>query len=555
MTDVTPSDAAGGRTSRRRSVATRVLFSYTLVTIAFAFAVGWSVIALRDAAREADLMRSGYLPLSLSLRDLVASQDTWNTQLNHVTEARNPADKQVWFDTTLRLGRPRMFAEVRARISDAFVRSGDASALDVGHDLSRQASSVEQFLSGDAERVTQLFQALDRGERARAERLRDEVVKRGSEGRRRLSLLEQDVQRYVDALLDQARARERRAQQLLLGLSAFSLLTGLLMALYARRVLRPLGTVTERAKAVARGDLTPRDVVASNDEIGELATTFEGMVGAIARASEQLLATERLATIGKMAAHVTHEIRNPLSSIALNVELLEEETSDDDKEKRALLKAIKAEVERLTALSEQYLSMARQQPLRLVEDDIGEVVVEACEFMRRDLARHKIEVKLELEPSLPTLKLDEAQLKQAMFNLLRNAGEAMPSGGVISVNVRRASGGGVDVTVDDEGSGIDQPTRAKLFEPFFTTKAHGTGLGLSITRQIVEAHGGTIVADARVPRGTRIWIHLPELGEIEPVEAVIVSERAADERRSTPEGRSRPPTDETRPSGPGWSAR
>ena len=97
------------------------------------------------------------------------------------------------------------------------------------------------------------------------------------------------------------------------------------MALYARRVLRPLALVTERAKAVASGDLKPREAIASNDEIGELAATFEGMVSAIARANEELLATERLATIGKMAAHVTHEIRNPLSSIALNVELLEDD--------------------------------------------------------------------------------------------------------------------------------------------------------------------------------------------------------------------------------------
>ena len=150
----------------------------------------------------------------------------------------------------------------------------------------------------------------------------------------------------------------------------YSALVGGVMALYTRRVLRPLRAVTERAKAVAKGDLTPRSVVATKDEIGELAATFEGMVSAIARANEQLLTSERLATIGKMAAHVTHEIRNPLSSIALNVELLEDELASGDTEGLTLLRAIKNEVDRLTALSEQYLSVARRQPLRLELEDL-----------------------------------------------------------------------------------------------------------------------------------------------------------------------------------------
>jgi two-component system, NtrC family, sensor kinase len=506
-----PREASSSPPPRRRGVAARVLATYALVTAAFALVAGWGMIAQREAAREAGLMRSGYLPLSLALRDLVASQDTWNTQLNHITDAKNPKDKLVWFETAVRLGRPRMFGEVRARISDAFVTSRESRARDVGLDLSRQTTQIEQYLGGDAERVRQLFEALDRRDGARAERLRDELVTRGSQGRRLLRSLEQDVERNVDQIIDEARARERLATRLLVALTCFMVLVGVLMGLYARRVLKPLAAVTERAKAVARGDLTPRPVVASNDEIGELAHTFEGMVDAIARANDQLLAAERLATIGKMAAHVTHEIRNPLSSIALNVELLEEDLrDDDDREKKTLLRAIKNEVERLTALSEQYLSVARRQPLRIEEEDIGELVTEACDFMRRDLERHAVTVRLDIEDLLPPLRVDEGQIKQALFNLIRNAREAMPGGGTIWVRVARASGGGVDVTIDDEGSGIDQKVLTRLFEPFFTTKGQGTGLGLAITQQIVEAHGGTITCEPRQPRGTRIWIHLPE---------------------------------------------
>lgn len=496
-----------------------MLLSYALLTAAFALSAGWGVFAQRSAAKEADLMRSGYLPLSLALRDLVANQDTWNTQLNHITTARNPADKRVWFETSLRIGRPKTFGEVRAAISRAFAKSGDEAVRAVGQDLLREASSTEELLGQDRELLTKLFDALDRGESVRADSLRDELVTRGAQGKKRMSQLEQRVEQNVDLLLDAARARERLAIRLLLALSGFTLLVGIAMALYARRVLKPLALVTARAEAVAHGDLTPQPVVASPDEIGELATTFEGMVAAIARANEQLLSSERLATIGKMAAHVTHEVRNPLSSIALNVELLEEELAEreDAKEATTLLRAIKAEVERLTGLTEQYLSVARRRPLRLEEEQVGEVVAEACAFMSGDMKRHGVELSVRSDDDLPLVRLDEAQLKQCLFNLLRNAREAMPSGGKVEVTVSRAAGGGVDVVVDDEGSGIDEATRAKLFEPFFTTKGHGTGLGLAITRQVIEDHGGTIACEARPDGGTRFWIHLPAPGEaLEP---------------------------------------
>jgi signal transduction histidine kinase len=479
--------------------------------VAFALVAGFSVLAQQRSAEETHLMRSGYFPLALAVRDLVARQDTWNSQLNHITSAKNPADIRVWFDFALRIGRPKTFAGVRAAVDRAFGTSEDEAARGARDELMHETSSIEQFLAGDAERLARLYEALDENP-AQAERMRDELVTRGSQASRRLSKLEQRVEHHVDTLLDRARARERLAIRLLVALSALTLLVGVIMTLYARRVLAPLALVTERAKAVARGDLEPRPVINSQDEIGELSATFEGMVSAIARANEQLVAAERLATIGKMAAHVTHEIRNPLSSIALNLELLEDELSSvaDAKEGRTLLTAIEKEVERLSALSQQYLTFARRQPLDFESEDVGEIVREAVDFVKREFERHEVELELELEPDLPRARADEGQLKQAVFNLLRNAREAMPAGGRVSVGVKRAIGGGVDVVIDDEGVGIDEQARARLFEPFFTTKSHGTGLGLAITRQIVEAHSGTIACEARRGgRGTRVWIHLP----------------------------------------------
>lgn len=492
---------------RRRTVATRVLLSFVIVTVAFAFVAGWSLVALRRAADEAVLMRTGYLPLATALHDAVASQDVYNTQLNHITTAKNPADKKVWFDLALRRGRPQMFADLRVALARAF-EGGDPSLVNIGRELAAEATAIETFLEGDRELLARLFDALQRRDEKAAESLREQLVTRGYQGKKRLSDLAQRVERLVDALITQARARERLALQLLVALSVFTVLVGIVMAFYARRVLAPLAKVTERAKAVARGDLTPHPAIASNDEIGELAQTFEGMVSAISKANADLLASERLATIGKMAAHVTHEIRNPLSSLALNAELLEEELGDNP-EAVSLHRAIKSEIDRLTALSERYLSVARRKPPRFEEEDLAELCREALDFVRPELERHGVRAQLDIAQDLPPLKVDEGQIRQALYNLIRNAREATPAGGKVIVSVAHATDGGVDVAVEDEGPGIDEEVRAKLFEPFFTTKGHGTGLGLVITREVVEAHGGTIACLPRDPKGTRFVIHFP----------------------------------------------
>lgn len=500
----------------RKTVAARVLASYAIIMTAFALAAGWSVVVQRRAADEARLMRDGYLPLSGKVRDLAAKQETWRTQLNHMPRAENPADVRAWLVSAARIGRPDTFGQVRAGISRAFLASNDATTRRIGRELMRETSAIEEFMAGDAERLQKLFAAIDRNDKAQRDKLQDELVSRGNYAARRLDQLEQRVLRHVDVLLTAAQARERLAIRILIALSAFTVLVGVIMALYARRVLSPLALVTERAKAVTRGDLRPRPPVVSNDEIGEFSATFESMVAAIARANEQLLAAERLATIGKMAAHVTHEIRNPLSSMALNVELLEDEVSSSDEEARALIRAIRVEVERLTALSEQYLSFARRQPFRLEDENLADVLAEACDFMRKDLERHGVELRLERPSRELRARVDEAQIKQAIYNLVRNAQEAMPGGGKITVSLVEGAEGGVDILVDDEGSGLDEEARQHLFEPFFTTKHHGTGLGLAITKQIVESHSGAIRCELRPGGGTRMVIHLPGKTDAEP---------------------------------------
>jgi two-component system NtrC family sensor kinase len=502
----------GQRLFAQRSVTQRVTLSYLIVTFAFSLVAGWNVYALRTATLEAELLRSGYLPLALALRDTLHNQDIWSILLNHVTSAKNPATIRVWFDSFLAVGRPRAFEEVRSALVRAFGdQNPELQAL--GERLASEATDIERFFADDAEFMVRLFDALSARDDERAEALRDELVRRGHVGGRRLVGLERTVKGSVDVLLDDARARERLAARLLVISASFTVIVGLFVAWHARRLLAPLAQVTERAQAVARGDMTPRPVVAKNDEIGELAVTFESMVSAIARANAELLASERLAAIGKMAAQVTHEVRNPLSSLALNVELLEEELGERGGEASQLLESIKLEVERLTQLTEKYLSLARRSRPDFQEEDLGLVVRDAVVSSQAELAQHAIRTELSIEPHLPALALDETQIRQVMLNLIRNAREAMAGGGELSVAVRAERPPEpperLQISVEDSGGGMDDETRERLFEPFFTTKRHGNGLGLAITLEIVEAHGGTIRCERREPHGTRFVIELP----------------------------------------------
>jgi signal transduction histidine kinase len=230
----------------------------------------------------------------------------------------------------------------------------------------------------------------------------------------------------------------------------------------------------------------------------------------VGRAQSRAVANERLAAIGKMAAHVTHEIRNPLSSIGLNIELLEEELASGQVsgEAKSLLTSITREVQRLEHLSEEYLRVARLPQPRMEADDLASTVRDIVEFARPEMDRAGLELALEVADEVPPALFDEGQIRQALLNMMRNAREAMPDGGRIDVSVR-ADGMSVVVGVDDRGAGIPDDVRSRIFDPFFSTKGEGTGLGLAITRQIVEAHGGSIACEARAGGGTSFRILLP----------------------------------------------
>lgn len=243
----------------------------------------------------------------------------------------------------------------------------------------------------------------------------------------------------------------------------------------------------------------------------------------------RLIQSERLAAMGKMAAHVTHEVRNPLSSIGLNVEVLTEELQDAGPDVAVPLRAIQREIDRLTGITEEYLRLARLPAPRLEPEDLGAVASEVARFVERELAASSSRVELDVEPDLPLVAADEAQIRQALLNLIRNGREAMPQGGPITVTVRR-NGQGVELAVRDRGEGIPSERRERVFDLFFSTKERGTGLGLSLTQQIVVAHRGRIRCEDAPGGGTVFVMWFPEAqgGASERSQPAPSEERAED---------------------------
>ena len=253
--------------------------------------------------------------------------------------------------------------------------------------------------------------------------------------------------------------------------------------------------------------VTPFGDEAGEDGIRGVLVVADDVSDAVATKS-RLIQTERLAAIGRMAAHVTHEVRNPLSSIGLNVDLLGDEIQDAGPESKGILASIQQELERLESITEEYLRLARLPEPSLAPENPTHLLRDTAEFVRREMDASGVALQLDLASQLPAVAMDESQLRQALLNLLRNAREAMPDGGTAKLEAMRYDGG-VRVQVHDEGAGIPEEEREHVFDLFYTTKERGTGLGLPLTQQIVVAHGGTIVCKPRHPHGTTFEVWLP----------------------------------------------
>lgn len=230
------------------------------------------------------------------------------------------------------------------------------------------------------------------------------------------------------------------------------------------------------------------------------------------RREAQLRRAESLASLTTLAAGVAHEIKNPLGSISIHIQLIKKATQNNETVDTAFLErhlgVVDEEIERLNKIVVDFLFAVRPMDVQLREADPGELVNDLAEFIRPEAERVGVEVRAEIAKDLPLVRLDVRLMKQALLNLAKNALAAMPGGGELCM-IAAHEEDEVRISVEDSGVGISEEDLPKIFEPYFTTKDNGTGLGLTITFKIVREHGGEITVSSKPGLGSTFTIHLP----------------------------------------------
>lgn len=489
----------------RFSIRSKILLGFVVVLLTFGVATAYGVWAVHTLGQQLRLVALGYSNLRLELQD----QQTMQANLQRRLHERRPEHvagllEEVAADRKLR----RLRLDTTRQHVDELRRSlsrEDAVFLDV-HIATKLAT------------LAALYETTERAPRSAAGPEEEQVA-------RLLQELSQQLTGKVIEVVNTGSRHEARAGFLTMGLSLWASLCSAVVLWMVQATLRPLRRLAESAKEVARGNYKQRVLVDSVDEVGVLGREFNAMAAALAERELRLRRTEQLAAVGKMAAQITHEIRNPLTSIGLHAELLADEVVAGNAEAEKIAKAICKEVDRLTDITEEYLRFARLPQPRLEAVDVNALLGGLSTFLKEELGRRGVVLSLKLGQGLPRASADDNQLRQVLLNLIRNAAEAMADQPaqlrtlcLMTRTLLEKSGANepptdapmLAIDVIDDGPGVLETQQRQIFEPFFSTKPGGTGLGLALCVETIARHGGKIVLESPVAhgRGARFTVEL-----------------------------------------------
>lgn len=274
---------------------------------------------------------------------------------------------------------------------------------------------------------------------------------------------------------------------------------------------KPLEKLTAQLDSIGEGNLALPPAISSHDELGRLAAAISQMSYRLREQRDTIRHTDRLGTVGTLAAGVAHELGTPLNVVSGRAELIASGKLSGQ-EVKASARTIKSESDRMTAIIRHLLDFARQQTCPHVVVDLSDVVSRTCDLMRSLANKSNVQIVVEVPGSAIHIDGDAAQIQQVITNLLSNAIGAMPGGGKATVSLSaQTDADRACIQVTDTGTGIDSADVNHIFEPFYTTKdvGQGTGLGLSIAYGIVREHGGEIKVESERGKQTTFSVYFP----------------------------------------------
>jgi signal transduction histidine kinase len=497
----------GGFSALLRTLSGRIILGFTVLTLTFAVVTVNTVVNQRRLESWVELVNSGYLPLSQLSKELARRCEDLKTYLSEAFDKEASTDVARLKLEALRQRRAKELAGLEKFFTD----------IDIDFDRERHlreaVDRIEMLVGSQKAHYDHVELALRRGEPFASNAV-NEALAPLRDGERQIATqanqLSLQVASNVATYLKRLQEKGQEARRITIGFGSLAVLLGLLVTIWVVLTLRPLRRLREAARRVAAGEYTSRIEEKGPAEVEELAREFNSMGSAIEERERELKRTERLTAAADVAKVISHELRNPLSAISLNFELLADELDGSSDEAKDLVRKIHHEIDRLTAMTDQYLTYGGRPKPTLAALAINTLVGELASFMREDLAAKKIKVIVELADGDPIAIADSAQLRQCLFNLVRNATEALDGRANGKIVLRtRLSADRVAIAVEDDGPGIAPDILPRVFDPSFSTKQHGGGLGLAITQQIVKDHGGDISVQSTVGRGTTFTVSVP----------------------------------------------